>query len=149
LIPFLIWWYGKKKQQATAASKFLPQDPFTVSTAKNYFRHVPFILRLLAVSALIIAVARPQKRNDQRQTQGEGIDIILCMDVSGSMNSRDILPSRMEVAKEVAGGFCTQSDRLTGLALLFSPAKVFRRFHSPRIEIRWSYRYNPSKAGVI
>ena len=60
---------------------------------------------LLAVAALVIAVARPQKRNDQRQTVGEGIDIILCMDVSGSMGSRDILPSRMDVAKEVAVDF--------------------------------------------
>ncbi len=78
---------------------------FKVSTLKNYIRHLPFIFRVLAVSALIIALARPQKRNDQRQTLGEGIDIVLCMDVSGSMGSRDILPSRMEVAKEVAVNF--------------------------------------------
>jgi Ca-activated chloride channel family protein len=101
----LIWWYGKKSNRQQPAIKVSAARSFTVSTAKNYFRHVPFVLRLLAVTALIIAVARPQKRNDQRQTQGEGIDIILCMDVSGSMNSRDILPSRMEVAKEVAVDF--------------------------------------------
>ena len=66
---------------------------------------MPFIFRLLALSALIFALARPQKRNDQQHTEGEGIDIILCMDVSGSMGSTDILPSRMEVAKEVAEEF--------------------------------------------
>ena len=105
LIPFLTWWYGKKNNRQQPAIKVSATRSFTVSTAKNYFRHVPFILRLLVVSALITALARPQKRNDQTQTQGEGIDIILCMDVSGSMNSRDILPSRMEVAKEVAVDF--------------------------------------------
>ena len=57
------------------------------------------------MSALIVAFARPQKRNDEQRTEGEGIDIVLCMDVSGSMGSNDILPSRMEVAKEVAEEF--------------------------------------------
>ncbi len=66
---------------------------------------MPFIFRLLALSCLIIALARPQKRNDEQRTEGEGIDIVLCMDVSGSMGSKDILPSRMEVAKEVAEEF--------------------------------------------
>ena len=58
-----------------------------VSSWKNRFRHLPFILRLLALSCLILALARPQKRNDEQQTEGEGIDIVLCMDVSGSMGS--------------------------------------------------------------
>jgi Ca-activated chloride channel family protein len=80
-------------------------NAFNVSTARNYLRHLPFIFRMLAISALIIALARPQQRNDQQQTEGEGIDIVLCMDVSGSMGSRDILPSRMEVAKQVAEQF--------------------------------------------
>lgn len=105
LIPLLIWWYIKKYNKKQAAVKVSAVRAFKVSTAKNYFRHVPFILRLLAISALIAALARPQKRNDQQQTLGEGIDIVLCMDVSGSMGSRDILPSRMEVAKEVAVNF--------------------------------------------
>ncbi|MGZ8556681.1 MAG: vWA domain-containing protein [Chitinophagaceae bacterium] len=105
LIPFLIWWYQKKFSSNQAAFKVSAVRAFNVSTAKNYFRHLPFIFRLLTISALIIALARPQKRNDQQQTIGEGIDIVLCMDVSGSMGSRDILPSRMEVAKEVAVNF--------------------------------------------
>jgi Ca-activated chloride channel family protein len=104
-LPVLIWWYVKKYNQRQATIKVSSVASFTVSSAKNKFRHTPFILRLLAVSCLILALARPQKRNDQSQTQGEGIDIVLCMDVSGSMGSRDILPSRMEVAKEVAAEF--------------------------------------------
>src|SRR5690349_11574994 len=96
LIPLLIWWYTKKYNKKQAFVKVSAIRPFHVTTAKNYFRHLPFIFRLLAISALIVALARPQKRNDQQQTLGEGIDIVLCMDVSGSMGSRDIQSSRME-----------------------------------------------------
>lgn len=105
LIPLMTWWYVKKYDQRQPAIRVSTGRAFNAKTVKNYFRHLPFILRLLAVSALIVALARPQTRNDQRQTVGEGIDIVLCMDVSGSMGSRDILPSRMEVAKEVAIDF--------------------------------------------
>ena len=105
LVPFLIWWYVKKYDRNQPAMKVSAAGAFRVKTAKNHLRHVPFILRILAVCCLVVAVARPQKRNDQQQTRGEGIDIILCMDVSGSMGSRDILPSRMDVAKEVAIDF--------------------------------------------
>ncbi len=105
LIPLMVWWYLKKHDRRQPSVKVSSARAFDVKTAKNYLRHIPFILRLLAVAALVIALARPQTRNDQRQTIGEGIDIVLCMDVSGSMGSRDILPSRMEVAKEVAIDF--------------------------------------------
>jgi Ca-activated chloride channel family protein len=105
LIPLMIWWYLKKYNHRQPSVKVSTGRAFNVKSAKNYLRHVPFVLRLLAVSSLIVALARPQTRNDQRQTVGEGIDIVLCMDVSGSMGSRDILPSRMEVAKEVAIDF--------------------------------------------
>jgi len=105
LIPLMIWWNKKKKKQQQASVKVSTVNAFTVSSAKVYFRNIPFILRLLALVALVFALARPQQRNDQQHTEGEGIDIILCMDVSGSMGSRDILPSRMEVAKEVAEEF--------------------------------------------
>jgi Ca-activated chloride channel homolog len=104
-IPVMIWWYAKKYNKKQATIKVSSIHAFTVSSAKSRLRHLPFILRLLAVSCLILALARPQKRNDQSQTQGEGIDIVLCMDVSGSMSSRDILPSRLEVAKTVAAEF--------------------------------------------
>jgi Ca-activated chloride channel homolog len=105
LLPVLIWWYIKKYNLRQATFKVSSAYAFTVSSWKNKFRHFPFILRLLAISCLILALARPQKRNDEQRSEGEGIDIVLCMDVSGSMGSKDILPSRMEVAKEVAEEF--------------------------------------------
>ena len=105
LLPLLVWWYSKKGNRQQAVITVSTTHAFTVSSLKNRFRHLPFILRLLALSALILALARPQKRNDDQRSEGEGIDIVLCMDVSGSMGSKDILPSRMDVAKEMAVEF--------------------------------------------
>ena len=104
LLPVLIILYirKEKKEQGIIVST---SSTFAVRSWKSRFRHLPFIFRLLTIIALVIAIARPQKRNQEQRTEGEGIDIVLCMDVSGSMGSRDILPSRMEVAKEVAEQF--------------------------------------------
>ncbi len=105
LLPLLIYWYVKKNSRQQAAITVSTTHAFTSASWKNRIRHLPFVLRLLAISCLVVALARPQKRNDDQRTEGEGIDIVLCMDVSGSMGSRDILPSRMEVAKAVAIDF--------------------------------------------
>ena len=71
-------------------------------TFKVKFRHLPFILRLLAITCLVMALARPQHQTAMSRTEGEGIDIVLCMDVSGSMGTEDVKPYRFRVAKEVA-----------------------------------------------
>ncbi len=105
LLPLLIWWYVKKYSSNQPTIKVSTAHAFTVSSWKNRFRHLPFILRLLALSCLIVALARPQKKSNEQRKDGEGIDIMLCMDVSGSMGSTDIPPSRMDVAKEVAEEF--------------------------------------------
>ncbi len=105
LLPFLIWWYIKRYSRNQPTIKVSTAHAFTVWSWKNRFRHLPFILRLLALSCLILALARPQKKNNEQRIEGEGIDIMLCMDVSGSMGSTDIPPSRMDVAKEVAEEF--------------------------------------------
>lgn len=105
LFPLLVWWYLKKSERQQATVRVSSIDAFSVSTWKKKFRHFPFVFRLLALASLVIALARPQKKNEEQRTEGQGIDIVLCMDVSGSMGSRDILPSRMEVAKEVAEEF--------------------------------------------
>ena len=78
---------------------------FTVSSFKNTLRHLPFILRMLAISCITLALARPQQHSDEQLRKGEGIDIVLCIDVSGSMLSQDFAPNRLEVAKEVAEEF--------------------------------------------
>jgi Ca-activated chloride channel homolog len=72
---------------------------------KSKLRHVPFILRLLALASIIMALARPQSHNDEKNVEGEGIDIVLCIDVSGSMLAQDFHPNRLEAAKRVAADF--------------------------------------------
>ncbi|MEG0808112.1 MAG: VWA domain-containing protein [Alistipes sp.] len=74
-------------------------------TARYYLRHLPFVLRAAAVALLIVALARPQGVEQNSKTNTEGIDIMLSIDVSGSMLARDFRPDRITAAKEVAGSF--------------------------------------------
>ncbi len=106
LIPVLIWWYksGFNKRQASFTISSMKQIP-SRKTWKNIFIHFPFVLRLLAIACIIVALARPQTRNDEEMVSGEGVDIVLCIDVSGSMLAQDLTPNRMEAAKDVAAGF--------------------------------------------
>lgn len=74
-------------------------------TLRYYLRHVPFALRTTAVALLVVALARPQDVERLSHTNTEGIDIMLSIDVSGSMLARDFKPDRITAAKEVAGQF--------------------------------------------
>lgn len=105
LFPLLVWWHLKRSDRQQASIKVSSVDAFGVSSWKKKLRHLPFVFRLFALISLVFALARPQKKNEEQRTEGQGIDIVLCMDVSGSMGSRDIQPSRMEAAKEVAEQF--------------------------------------------
>src|ERR1043165_5314640 len=96
LLPLFIWWRVKKYRSKQATIQVSSAYAFPVTSWKNRIRNLPFILRILTLSCLIVALARPQKRNEVTRTEGEGIDIMLCMDVSGSMGSRDIQPSRLD-----------------------------------------------------
>lgn len=64
--------------------------------------HAPFLLRMLCFVLAVIALARPQTTNNWNQTDVEGIDIMLCMDVSTSMLAEDLRPNRVKAAREVA-----------------------------------------------
>ena len=72
---------------------------------KIRFRHILFILRCLAVAGIIIALARPQASNSWRTQNTEGIDIMMALDLSGTMLAEDLKPSRLEAAKTVASEF--------------------------------------------
>ena len=74
-------------------------------TVRYWLRHLPFVLRLAALALLIVALARPQDVEQNVRTNTEGIDIMLAIDVSGSMLARDFKPDRITAAKEVAGSF--------------------------------------------
>ncbi len=115
LIPLLIYWYIKPPLRL--------QGTLIVSSIKSFgsgrswkttLRHILFVLRLLAVMAIILALARPQAGSQQETTTGEGIDIVLCLDISGSMLAQDFTPNRMEAAKDVAAEFIDRrpTDRI-------------------------------------
>lgn len=74
-------------------------------TVRYYLRHLPYVLRAAAFALLVVALARPQRVEQNVTTSTEGIDIVLSIDVSGSMLARDFKPDRITAAKEVAGSF--------------------------------------------
>lgn len=83
-------------------------------TWRYYLRHLPFVMRLGAYALLVVAMARPQDVERLSHTNTEGIDIMLSIDISGSMLARDFTPDRITAAKEVAGSFISDryGDRL-------------------------------------
>lgn len=115
LLPLMIAWYVLRQKQQQSALKLSTLSIYKKqSTVKNTLIHLPFVIRLLTVALLILAIARPQSKNDEERVEGEGIDIMLCMDVSGSMLAEDFTPNRMEAAKEVAVKFIEgrKTDRI-------------------------------------
>ncbi|MEI6949446.1 VWA domain-containing protein [Paraflavisolibacter sp. H34] len=105
MLPVFAWLQARMAPSLKAGFRVTTARAFTVTTFRNLLVFVPLVLRLLALGCLLLALARPQVRNQQKQTAGEGIDIVLCMDVSGSMLSADFFPNRLEVAKQVAADF--------------------------------------------
>lgn len=106
LIGYIVW-YILKGRHLTPSIKVSTALPFVggVKSYKNYFIHLPFILRVIALSMIIIVLARPQSTNRWQNTEVEGIDIMLAMDVSTSMMAMDLKPNRLEAAKVVAAEF--------------------------------------------
>ena len=80
----------------------------------SVIRHLPFALRIAALSLIIVALARPRSSNEVEKRDTERIDIVLAMDVSTSMLARDFTPDRLSAAKDIAIEFISQrpSDRM-------------------------------------
>lgn len=117
LVPLLAYWYWKRRAKGSGKIRF--SDIHVIKrvgkTAKQRLRHSLFLLRLLFISLIIIAFARPQSGSQMRETTTEGVDIILALDVSSSMLAEDFKPkNRLEAAKKVAEEFIQgrQNDRL-------------------------------------
>lgn len=88
-----------------------------------YIKYLSLPIKLFALGLFIIALARPQSTMRWSNTTTEGIDIIIALDISGSMLARDFKPNRLEVAKEVAIEFIKErpNDRI-GLVLFSGEA---------------------------
>lgn len=107
LIPVLIvwYWFRHNKTQAEVIYSGLAAFSGVKKSPRTWLIHGLFILRLLALALLIVALARPQYTSSKQNVQIEGIDIVMTMDVSGSMLARDFYPDRLEAAKDVAEDF--------------------------------------------
>ncbi|MFC0185272.1 VWA domain-containing protein [Pseudarcicella hirudinis] len=104
-VPFLYilrgWFRSGRGQRLNVA--FLTSD--LQSSWTSYLRFIPAIFLSLSIALVLVSLARPQKINTQTERSSEGIDIMLAMDISASMDSKDIPPNRLAVAKKVAKDF--------------------------------------------
>jgi len=106
IIPAVFWYIRKMfKSDASiqiSSTQMLEKIP---KSSRLRFIHVPFILRMLGLIFLVIALARPQASNSWRTESTEGIDIVMALDISGTMMGEDLKPNRLEAAKSTATEF--------------------------------------------
>ena len=106
IIPCVIWYVLRgNKRRATLSVPTTSMYAGMRKSWKYYLIHVPFILDMLAIALLSLILARPQTTDRWQDTEIEGIDIMLCVDVSTSMLAEDLKPNRIEAAKQVASEF--------------------------------------------
>lgn len=108
LIPLIVW-YIVRLSKMQASFKLASTNAFKGlrPSLKVYMRHLPFLLRVISIALIIVVIARPQSVNSWEETESQGIDIVLALDVSGSMLSQDLQPDRLQAAKKVAAEFVT------------------------------------------
>ena len=106
LVAYIVWYVlkGRKMSPSLKVSTTMPFNK-NVKSYRNYLIHLPFALRVIALTMLILVLMRPIDANKWSEESAEGIDIMLAMDVSTSMSGIDIKPERMKVAKDVASDF--------------------------------------------
>ena len=106
LVPYIVWYVMKRKKteptMQVSSTRMYMNAP---KSWKVYLLHVPFALRLLTFVMIVLVLARPQTTDNWQNTEIEGIDIMLAVDVSTSMLAEDLKPNRLEAAKLVASEF--------------------------------------------
>ena len=115
LVPLVAYYIYRSLQGGAAITVSTTESVKGAPKSWRYFlRHIPFALRIVSLSLIIIAIARPQSAEHYTNTTTEGIDIVLAVDVSTSMLAKDFTPDRLSVAKDVAADFISDrtGDRL-------------------------------------
>ncbi|MBP7272475.1 MAG: VWA domain-containing protein [Saprospiraceae bacterium] len=104
IVPLMWWWVEKKSKKPVNSFKVATSEDFQSKNTTWRTQSLPFIniLKYIALSLLIIAMARPQRILQSSTMEADGIDVGLVMDVSNSMLAQDFLPNRLEVCKDVA-----------------------------------------------
>ena len=117
IVPLLLIYYILVGRRRATLIVSTTQGP-APRTLRYYLRHVPIVLRLLAILAMVIALARPVVVHHESETTTEGVDIVLAMDISGSMLARDFTPDRLSASKRLATEFVAErtGDRLSVVA---------------------------------
>ncbi len=125
ILPLIGLWYWYRQRKDYAMLQVSSTESFELGkkTAKQYFYFGLYVLRILAIGLLIIALARPQSSSKSKNISIEGIDIVMGLDVSGSMLAMDLKPDRLEAAKEVASEFISgRPDDRFGLVIFSGEA---------------------------
>ncbi len=106
LVPMILWYiFREKRSHADLQFSSLKAFRGMKHAGRVWLRHILFALKVLSVVFLVTALARPQSSNSWQTYTSEGIDIMLALDISGSMLARDFSPDRLEAAKDVATKF--------------------------------------------
>ena len=110
VVPLIGFVYVSRlnKQYASVSHSNISEHELRTVPWKAWSRHVFFALQLIGITLLIVALARPQDDRTWEERWEEGIDIVIALDVSGSMLSDDIAPNRLEASKSVAMEFIGQ-----------------------------------------
>ncbi len=118
-IAMILWYvYKRKKVVPTLMLSTLPVISTKKPTFKIIARHIVFGLQVVAMVLMIIAMARPQSSNNWQNVETEGIDIVISLDVSGSMLARDFKPDRLDASKNIAAEFINnRKDDRIGLVI--------------------------------
>ena len=113
-LGILIWYIFKHKITSSVIVFPVTDSISKTQTLKQRLRHLPYVLKIISATLLIIALARPQSSTNWEESTTEGIDIILTMDISGSMLAQDLKPDRLEASKNVAMDFISKriNDRV-------------------------------------
>ncbi len=119
VLPLLIVWSVVKRKQQVATLQISSLKGFQDASLLPKLRPILMVLRLLAITVIIVALARPRTVDVSSKTKtNKGIDIVMAIDISGSMLAKDLKPNRLEALKKVAGNFIKgrPNDRI-GLVL--------------------------------
>lgn len=107
IIPLMVLWYILRQKKLYGSIKVTTVSNFGSSLFSN-LRHSLIVLRCISIAALIIAIARPQTSLSWQDVTTEGIDIVIALDISGSMLAEDFKPNRLEASKQVAMDFISE-----------------------------------------
>lgn len=115
IVPMAAWYIFRQKRNS-ASIRISTTAPVIKApkTLRHYLRHLVFLLQMVAISAFVIVLARPQSTTEFENVTTEGIDIVIALDISTSMLAKDFSPDRLEAAKNVAMEFISgrQYDRI-------------------------------------